>query len=268
MNKVAFWEGFEKQALNLRSARRAVNALKPNIIKKDMGTVISSRAQRGVSPFKTGPATLIPFKNQTSTRMKDHPFRNVPSSQRKIFAKGPMSKAAPRSSELSDPLRKMDPKNKEMTNRVTLMHEGLERKALKQQKGNNYNPNKASHANLGVILRENNMVSTLPKGFEDTKKVFSQMRDMDNTKNVIEKAVPGFQYGKTRLSRHAVKRVEQTLKRKGEGPKTLKEMRELRKPKAPSPKEILKDRPRKNEASRYKLKAFKKWTEARKKGTQ
>ena len=117
-----------------------------------------------------------------------------------------------------DITRNMSPKNKEMINRLVTIHEQSERKHMgaKSPKSSARSfTRKYGHASPGVIIEESNALATLPKkGYGGTKKTLNTLRKLDGTKSLIEGSIPNFQYGKTRVSRHAKKHMMRILKSK------------------------------------------------------
>lgn len=89
------------------------------------------------------------------------------------------------------------PEDKEITNRLVLMHEKWE--------GNNGRAMFHGHKDPSVILKENNAISTLPAQSSSVKDAWKTLRAPEQES--LQKMIPGFEYGKTRLNRHDIKRV-------------------------------------------------------------
>jgi hypothetical protein len=128
------------------------------------------------------------------------------------------------------------PAGKEILNRVALLHEGFERKALGPEMslaerlrgwGESAPSNiervsgvvGGGHMSPGVILKEHNVMSTLP-GFAERDNVREQMRRLryaDDTWPTIQRAVGGVSipYGRHRMSRHAIRRIEDLVRQGG-----------------------------------------------------
>ncbi|MCJ7521639.1 MAG: hypothetical protein MUP21_05440 [Dehalococcoidia bacterium] len=216
--KSAFWDGFEKRALNLATARAAMGRFKDKLIRRapklNMGSL--SEHMEGKTPkekllslskdkLSTGGAPLRgmgPAMNAQST-VSSHPQANL-----KTFAQGDALKDL---KGFGMDVPAMDRSNKEMTNRMMHLHEQAERKSFGKAK----TMWAGAHADPRVILEEGNMLATLPKGHEATKEVFHTLRGEDSTKALLEAGLPGYEYGKTRLSRHGVKHMRRILEGKG-----------------------------------------------------
>lgn len=91
--------------------------------------------------------------------------------------------------------------DKEVLNRIGIMHEGLELTAKKTMPI-------ATHIHPNVLLRENNIVATLPKQNNQAKNFFTEMRKDTGEANLFPKQLP---YGQQRLSRHAIKHVSEQM---------------------------------------------------------
>lgn len=121
---------------------------------------------------------------------------------------------------------------KEVTNRVGLLHEGLERRALKPgttiaSRSKNWGGAEVptieemgmvggGHMSPGVILRESNIVGTLPKGVpqESVRRALKPLREAEGTWPTIQQAVGrDLPYGEQRFSRHAIRRIEDLIRR-------------------------------------------------------
>lgn len=73
----------------------------------------------------------------------------------------------------------------------------------------------ASHLHPDVVLREHNVLSTLSGGSPETidavKKTFSNMRTATGEKDVLDAFIPGGYGTGNRLSRHARKRISESM---------------------------------------------------------
>lgn len=129
------------------------------------------------------------------------------------------------------------PQGKEMLNRVGLLHENFERQALGRglsvaQRGQNWGEARlpsalkdvgmigGGHISPRVILREHNVLSTLPRGTarDEVLNSFVGVRALDRSWNDIHKALKhpqGLRYGQQRLSRHAIRRIEDLVRQGG-----------------------------------------------------
>jgi hypothetical protein len=125
------------------------------------------------------------------------------------------------------------PLGKEVLNRVALLHEGFEREALgkgmsmaDRMRGWGDTPHQnvekirgvvgGGHMSPKVILREHNVVSSLPEfsNREEVQNVMRVLRDRDKTWSKIQQSVGReLPYGEQRLSRHAIRRIEDLIRR-------------------------------------------------------
>jgi hypothetical protein len=173
----------------------------------------------GPQSMPLGPVTTAFPKSQEAKSLIKNMLGDVPSG--KIFAKGDASKLLKDKGLLKE---KLSPENKNMFNKLMLMHEEIERKAGKKAKELvNFN----THGSPDVILRESNLLATLPKEHQALKDVFKTVRNLDQTKNILENSIKGFRYGGQRYSRHARKRMNEILKEKGIKPLNEKELLEV-----------------------------------------
>jgi len=178
---------------------------KPNIKVKDTMSVFSFNPKDG---FYTGPMT-DPIK-------------------KKIFAKGDLTKVLGNYG-IFLPTEKLTPLQRETINRTGLLHERFEEAAIKKHKtlrnASNYiNRNAAdlarvkffTHASPEVILKEHNVIATLPKNMRGPiNSLLENSRILDQSTAGIRSVFPKFQYGKQRISRHAIKNMTNSLIRSG-----------------------------------------------------
>jgi hypothetical protein len=135
----------------------------------------------------------------------------------KVFVGGDVS--GPMSREYGGKLSKLE---KEMTNRLSILHETAERR-LASGRGMSKQKHLANwpegldptHVSPDILLQESNMLATLPKeGYGNLRKLWTAMRgDQDaEALKAIRKLYPDFQYGATRLSRGARKRITEGMR--------------------------------------------------------
>lgn len=108
-------------------------------------------------------------------------------------------------------------KSKEMINRAVILHESDEVKAIARRKINKENVAAkvvGGHASADVIMRESNLVRSLPPNNGEVRKFFKPLREADSSLAQIQSVMPNFEYGKTRLSRHARKNILKMLEPK------------------------------------------------------
>lgn len=208
----SFFDEMQKIAFSLADARKAVGAMKPYLVRRVKKMDVGTGALADVGPITSA-------LKQT----KGKSFANVP--QGTIFAKGGVAKVPLVKTNVPVVKTVKKPEQKEMLNRIILSHEGLERKAVLKSKQLAYGPNMVgpgktwqTHMDPSIILRENNMLATMPKGYTPVKETFKQFRDLDATAPLLRKVVPNYTHGQTRFSRHAIKRISQAAERKGLGP--------------------------------------------------
>jgi len=212
-----------KLALTIMDARKAVSAYKRTggLIRRDitpqvkakLPAAISSKLPKSIGPLGTFPKKIDP---------KIYPYiskglPNLPGG--KTYAKGSSLKPFTELGWQPGPV-KIRKREKEMLNRLMLLHEQAEQQALRKAKG--FSMWSANHADPSVILRESNMLASLPKKkYKGVKNFFKEIREIDNTKTILEKNIPGFKYGETKISRHGIRNIQRALKRKGGGPEDI-----------------------------------------------
>jgi len=104
----------------------------------------------------------------------------------------------------------LTPEQKKMTNLMAHAHEGDEA-ALR---GSKSYQRFSSHFSPDILLRESNRVATLPKGMSPVGENYIALRNATGEASKMQDAARGFQYGKTRLSRHARKRIADIITKK------------------------------------------------------
>jgi len=144
--------------------------------------------------------------------------------RKKIFIKGNIYDA-PAAKKILLASRPRSPEQKEFMNRLTLLHERLETRALNEDKFYRNAKRLAStpvrevsrrifsgHASPSVILRESNAIATSPKLISwPTQLLLAVERKGDETEKAIRSVLPSFRFGKQRLSRHAIKNIAKSL---------------------------------------------------------
>ena len=108
-------------------------------------------------------------------------------------------------------IEKWSPVQKEVYNRAGLMHELDERK---------YNVNGVGygmHNDPAVILLESNLARGMTGELAPVGRRIVSERTLLGEVAPIKAVMPGFEYGKTRLSRHAIKRMSTILAGKARG---------------------------------------------------
>lgn len=136
------------------------------------------------------------------------------------------------------------PLGKEWVNRLGLMHENMENNVIRRgttyaTRSRNWGvPEPATadapaglifggHLSPRVILQENNMVSTLPSGTgteqraaDEVRRAFGGIRDLEGSWGRIRSAMglsvrsdtpDAWEYGRQRLSRHAIRRIMESM---------------------------------------------------------
>jgi len=212
-----FWNGFYKEAWDIASARKATTGVK-GLIRRGMhldpsAGRIAPRAP-GVMGNQLGPIiTPAPVPKQFP-RMQRAVASQAPTVAKAppgtIFAEGDIIRNK-QMQQLGIFPKNLTGPNKEMLNRTVLKHELSERKW--SRKGS---PEERfyTHFSPNVITEESNMLATLPQEHKIIAEPFKKIRGMDISKNVLEVAMPGFQYGQTRLTRHGKKHMERLIKEK------------------------------------------------------
>ena len=219
-----------KLAFNLEDARKASTNIK-GLVRRAIGSDLGKMAQ-GMKPSSTGsisgnPAIKIMPRRHSPVNITDmNSFQNrgpgIPISYKhpelkSLQAFGPKSGIPPKTIFAEGDTTKaiapnLKPRDKEISNRLILLHERFERDALRKYKGR---ASAGSHADPEVILRESNAIATMPKEHSAVKDLYTSLRQRDRSVPTISMGVPGFEYGKQRFSRHAIKRMRQILEEKG-----------------------------------------------------
>jgi len=206
----AFATGFEKAAWNLSDARKATGGLK-NLVRRGLhfdGTgskLLTSRQGAPLGPAAIGKMPKTPLMKKMVSEVVPVSTQVKPGT---IFAEGPTNKLISGFSPQG-----MSGKDKEMLNRTVLRHEMSEGTHAKRLK----TPEESFHGHKSpkVIIEESNMLATMPEEFDKVKATFKNLRDADNTRSALEGTLKGFEYGKTRMSRHGKKHLERLGREKG-----------------------------------------------------
>lgn len=213
-----FWNGFEKRAFNLVDARKATSGMK-NLFRR--GLHVGPKGFRLRGPHIEGTHYFGPITTPRPTSkdlpklkaMQESAAPLMSGQHSRIFAEGDVTKIPHLRTAFPD-MKSMSSADKEMLNRSMLTHEKSEAKYIGKTKKDS-DSRFFTHKDPRVILEESNMLATMPDKHKGVKDIYQNLRGMDSTKHVLETAIPGFEYGKTRLSRHAKNRVSEILKRKG-----------------------------------------------------
>ena len=222
-----FISELKKYAIDLEGATKAVNAtVKPNLVRKGVKVdpnMASGKLLNTKMGLNLGPMTI----RSTPANLPGNELSPISQHPGKIFATGDSHtfvkktfKNNPETIKPSHQLTKLNPQNKEMFNKTVLMHEGIERQQTLLNKKKPVAMSYKGHDNPMVILKENNIVSSMPKEFNPVKKNFKKMRMADTTAQDLKKHL-GINYGEQRYSRHALKRMGETLDRKEITPKPV-----------------------------------------------
>jgi hypothetical protein len=234
MNKIAFLDGYmEKTSLDLNKARKAVNAMKNSgeflragvvddggflyrlLGGDDMHRLVNNIKAKGSDYIGPVSSTVIK-EGSRGDRVTN-----------KIFAKGDFLDYVTQNHGFIDPelvsAVKKNPKYREMINRLALMHEGAEGSEARRLGPYFEITPRFGHNSPGVLLRESNMLASLPEEYKPVKDFFTQARRQQvfsagevpsghvgdiSEIDMLEKALPGFKYGQTRVSNKAVKRMD------------------------------------------------------------
>lgn len=239
----------EKIALNLKAARAASHALKKRTVKRalvpnyDKGTFIGNRRAPGGGAFtpsvlseKTYMGQLPGLYRANLDDMREGvaPLVGVakqhsPSGKVIFMGRGGGGRAIQQAAQdtssiyggigdmnplfrIAKKYKRMGGRNKEMVNRVSYLHEGAEasiRPRSVLQVGSHYSPE--------VLLKEHNMIRTLPKKYSGTKNFYRELRGAVHESDMLSSGYPRFRYGESpRLSRHAIKRMMQGYRREAD----------------------------------------------------
>jgi hypothetical protein len=207
IKNAAYIDELQKIAVGMEGMRMNNAALKPMILRThsndDMGAVSSKNLKEHYNNLYGDQKNEV--KNMLSTVKRFNKKGLIVSPNGGGF--GSINRTLNKSnSPLSTP--GMDAKNLEMTNRMTLAHEGRE---LKPYKKVNY----FSHQSPSVVLGDHNVISTLPKEYNPSKTHNINMRQSTGEVKNLNRLLPGFKYGESpRLSRHAIKRMSSIIEAK------------------------------------------------------
>ena len=197
-----FMLGFEKTALSLSDLRGVSNRI---------------FARHGVRRERSDTPTKYQFKKTKVTEGPAYIHHTG-----KIHKSSDMSHLVSKAGHLKGV--NLAPKDKEIVNRLVTLHEQAEKKFSQEiNKGKHkqygFYPKThsgfVSHAHPGVIIEESNALSSMGNESAGAKKVYEVIRGgkYDNTKSILENRFPGYSYGQTRVSRHAKKRMTESLHR-------------------------------------------------------
>ena len=199
INVYSCLDELEKISFSLDNLRRVVTLLKSYRVKKPKfsGSIAGSIMQIKGIPLKKGQV-----KGQILFR--GNPLRA-------------MSGALPVDGQQ---IKNLNPEEKEVFSRLIFAHEGLERKAILARKWP-VRPNFfEGHTDPGVILREHNMLTTLPGKYDKVKKAFLACRE--DEARILRRALPNYQHGYSpRVSRHNIDNIIKKI----EGPEGYKYFR-------------------------------------------
>lgn len=204
----SFFTGFEKQAFNLRDARKASSAIrdvfKRNIPKSKESWTVSPKGALYAKGNLTkqildrGSGRIYNRVEAETRTMKDNPYL-------KDIRANAVKGMTDLSTKRKERPRLKSPESMEMANRIGLLHESWERAS--PTKGADFI---GTHASPSVILKEHNAIATLPKKYKDVKEYFKHMRKKEESH--IQKLMPDFRYGEGRISRHKIKQIESAWK--------------------------------------------------------
>lgn len=200
-----------KLAINMPTARAATRRLLRS------GNLVRGRhmAEEGaVRGYKQLPPALKFFEGPTSGY--GVPFASG-KGPLKAFVGGDV--AGPLSKQVGGRLSRAE---KEMTNRLSMLHEAAERR-LAAGKGSpeqliarNWPKGlEPTHVSPDVLMQESNMIATLPrKGYDNLRSLWAKMRGGEDEAAIkaIQQLYPDFQYGVTRLSRGARRRIAESMR--------------------------------------------------------
>jgi len=195
-----------KRAVNLHEIRKAYAALKRGvpIVRKAVptgGTAINKGFINSLTPSELSGIRSMGVPLVPGIYTKGEPIKlinNALKFQAAFFNR-------------KVPFRKLRGRQREIVNRILGLHEGFEIKtpmsfAAKTQRF-------GSHAHPSVLLRESNIIATLPKSYKRVAQGFKELRNFGES-DAMSKMVPGFEYGTTRLSRHAIRRIGNIMAKK------------------------------------------------------
>jgi len=200
--------GFVKTAINMNKLVEMSNK-----VKKVRGKILITND--GIEFTAKRHSKNVLHRNRDGVALDVSPAVSTESG--KLYAAGDMNRLVQKSDIFDSPPVKSG-KAKNMINRTVLLHEADELKSMKRRKLTAETAPLSTfggHASIDVIMRESNLVRSLPSPEKkEVTKFFKSFREMDHTIPGIQMVMPNFEYGKTRLSRHARKRIYNLFEKK------------------------------------------------------
>jgi hypothetical protein len=226
--------GFIKTAIDMKTLRRVSSKIKnlirarfhsPNPMTMPLlagkrspiprGSIVNPGATIATSAKETRKMLAALPESMREMAMKSVPnYKHLKSGDIVISGDILKSKAL---AQMIGEVPKLNPSQREIANRVVRLHEKFERQALKELSGKGLlNAEMMSgHLSPSVLLREHNLIQTLPTGQrEAVRKLFETIRTVEGSKPALKIVLPGFDLlgkGQKRLSRHAVKRMNESI---------------------------------------------------------
>ena len=216
MSKIsAFFDELEKLAMNMVDAKKAVDAFKSEgkLIRRGISPSMEAGVGGGgmsvaFNPGRNGQTMAVANRINTPKQyfpegseaavsaMAEKVKTNVGG---KIFqSKGGVVKGMQQAlswhpeNGIKEIVAKMSPQEKEMTNRIGIIHEGHEL-AVTRKAGLPF----GAHMSPNVIAKENNAITSLPEGFDNVKAFYNRAREIEGTKQQFGN-IP---YGSGRMSK-------------------------------------------------------------------
>ncbi len=203
----------EKIAVNLKQLKKATTALKSKLIRRPIGFLSDVKRFSmspnslpvgmglNATPTEKNLANYLKVISPVQKKMFNVPYRHI---DKQLLGKIYQHKGGFSGDQFIKNIIK-GKKNKEVLNRIGILHEGFELRAKPLGEF-------SSHVSPEVILKEHNILKTLPKRYIGAKQTLQSLRF--ETYGFPE-TIPGFAIGESpRLSRHAIKRLSPILMKK------------------------------------------------------
>jgi DNA ligase D-like protein (predicted 3'-phosphoesterase) len=212
-----------KTSADIRAMRKAINSLKGNIIRhishplsadskiirnKNIQDDFLSNIRYGIARKKGKGLSLDELREYKLRAEKrvNFPYNKFPGN--KIIASGKGGAVRATKDFVEQNPKLLSGKNKKIINYLGLMHEGFEANVKKPS-------NFFTHASPEVLLKEHNLITTLPKKYKSAGNYFRGIRSVSGESDIMQNTIQhGFEYGKSsRFSRHAIKRLTTPLEK-------------------------------------------------------
>lgn len=201
--KQAFFDELEKVSMNINEIRKVINDLKASgkIIKRSQDTsfnkykmIVRLNKDPHLSALPNNDNMLIQEISQAFGGVKTNKssIKNVPDNLKGKIYQGPGGFLKSLKQSGYKYPKNLSPKNKEMINRLGILHEKFELESPSAMLT-------LTHMHPSVISKENNLVHGLPKKYEGAKNYMKYLRGKTG-ENFVIKSITGKEYAQKRMS--------------------------------------------------------------------